>query len=167
MYDLNRRTALRRTDCSHAYYGNSDDQCGFTHFLEDGAWRAKWPPDAWPVKIGRPARVATFPKVKSIPHPDFLNIWLAADTEQEIKEVLLRDEHFLSLNLQSGAATGALIGQELRAVDWPASALVAMIHREGQLIIPHGQTVLESNDRLTIIGESRDIQQIKVRFRLT
>ena len=49
----------------------------------------------------------------------------------------------------------------------PASALVAMIHREGQLIIPHGQTVLESNDRLTIIGESRDIQQIKVRFRLT
>ncbi|MCB1309349.1 MAG: amino acid permease [Leptospiraceae bacterium] len=102
-----------------------------------------------------------------VDHPDFLNIWLAADTEQEIKEVLLRDEHFLSLNLQSGAATGTLIGQELRAVDWPASALVAMIHREGQLIIPHGQTVLESNDRLTIIGESRDIQQIKVRFRLT
>lgn len=51
--------------------------------------------------------------------------------------------------LRSAPAVGKRI-RELQARDW----LVAAIHRAGELIIPHGDTVILADDELTVVGRS-------------
>jgi len=92
--------------------------------------------------------------------PDFMEEWLAARNEQELKEILLRDEHFLSLRLRKGGEGAELIGRALSELEMPEGALVALIRRNGRIVVPRGSTVLESGDRLTIVGEADDIRRL-------
>lgn len=91
---------------------------------------------------------------------DFIDHWRSAKNEQALKEILLRDERFLSLKLHSDSPSKKLIGKALRDIRLPESALVVLVRREGQTHIPHGNTILKENDRLTIIGEPKDIRSL-------
>ena len=84
---------------------------------------------------------------------DFPEDWDAAVDEQELKEVLLREERWLSLFVHHGAKTEKMIGKALRDIEFPDGSLVAMLQRDGEIHVPRGSTVLEAGDRLTIIGE--------------
>lgn len=90
--------------------------------------------------------------------------WLAAGDEQEIKEVLLRDERLLSLRLQPGTAADDLVGRRLRDVPLPRGALVALLRREGQMVVPDGDTDLRPDDRLTIVGDSAAVSELTRRY---
>lgn len=96
----------------------------------------------------------------SVDADDFIERWRGARNEQALKEILLRDERFLSVKLRSSNTAGELIGKELRQVKLPESALVVLIRREQRIIIPHGNTVLQESDRITIIGEPKDIRML-------
>ncbi len=90
--------------------------------------------------------------------------WLMSPHEHELKETLLRDDRFLSLRLQSGTKTEPLIGKALRELHMPEGALVALIRRRGQSIVPRGNTVLREGDRLTIIGQPEGLSELAERF---
>ncbi len=90
----------------------------------------------------------------------FITDWSSARNEQALKEILLRDERFLSLLVEKDAPSEQLIGKTLRTVELPESALVVLIRRERSILIPHGNTVLQADDRLTIIGEPRDVLKL-------
>ena len=45
----------------------------------------------------------------------------------------------------------SLIGKEIREIDWTKGALVSHIERSGREIVPKGSTILEANDKLTVI----------------
>jgi amino acid transporter/mannitol/fructose-specific phosphotransferase system IIA component (Ntr-type) len=92
---------------------------------------------------------------------DFMAQWLAARTRHELKEVLLRDERFLSLRLQREGRGGWLIGRSLSDLHLPHGCLIAMIRRGEDLLIPYGSTVLEDGDWVTIIGEPAVIQRLR------
>lgn len=96
--------------------------------------------------------------------PAFERAWLAGHDEQEIKEVLLRDERFLSLWLRPGTPAEHLAGCPLRDLDLPSGALVALIRRDGQMLIPDGDASLAPDDRLTIVGEPGAIEQLARRY---
>jgi mannitol/fructose-specific phosphotransferase system IIA component (Ntr-type) len=91
---------------------------------------------------------------------NFLKDWLAATDEQELKEILLRDERFLSLRIRGNSPSSVLIGRSLGEIRMPEGSLVALIRRKGETIIPRGQTVLEEGDRLTIIGDAHGIEKL-------
>lgn len=91
---------------------------------------------------------------------DFVAQWRAARNEQALKEILLRDERFLSLQLHHQSAAEVLIGEALRDIQLPESALVVLIRRKGRIMIPHGNTVLMESDRITIIGDPKDISML-------
>lgn len=91
---------------------------------------------------------------------DFIENWRSVKNEQALKEILLRDERFLSLRLTAGMPSEKLIGKALKEVYLPESALVVLVRRDGQTHIPHGSTILEENDRLTIIGDPKDIRML-------
>ncbi len=95
---------------------------------------------------------------------DFMHEWLAAENEQELKEVLLRDERFLSLRLRENHKSVALIGKSLRELHMPEGSLVALIRRKGESIVPHGHTILHAGDRLTIIGDARGIMELSAEY---
>lgn len=95
---------------------------------------------------------------------DFTRQWLAAETEQEIKEVLLREDHFLSLEVREDAPTAGLIDRPISAIHMPEGSLISMIHRAGNVIIPRGSTVLHQGDRLTVIGYPEGIRRLKKEY---
>ena len=99
-----------------------------------------------------------------IEQDDFLEAWKQAKHEQELKEILLRDERYLSMKVRSDVATGPLIGKKLAEVDLPNDTLVALMHRNGMTITPRGTTVIQEGDRLTLIGQPQGIAKLRERF---
>ena len=95
---------------------------------------------------------------------DFMPSWLGARNEQVLKEILLRDERFLSLRLIPGTPSGELIGKAVQQVPLPDNVLIAIIRRNGRITVPRGQTVLEEDDRLTLIGDPGDIYQVQAQY---
>jgi len=41
--------------------------------------------------------------------------------------------------------------QPLSEIPWPEDSLIASVQRGSQVLIPHGKTLLQAGDRLTII----------------
>ena len=79
--------------------------------------------------------------------------WEGAEDEQQLRQCLLHDDHFLTLTLGATGPAAPLAGQALHAVSMPSGCLVAMLHRSGQSFVPNGNTVLKAGDRLTIFGD--------------
>ncbi len=90
--------------------------------------------------------------------------WNRAEDEQELKEVLLRDERFLSLLVSKSANTASLIGRPLREIPIPEDCLVALLRRDGKTVIPRGNTVFQEGDRLTIIGHPYGLHQLSKQY---
>ncbi len=95
---------------------------------------------------------------------NFIGNWRSAKNEQEIKELLLREDRYLSIFLESNSKTTSLIGHEVKDLDLPEGSLIALIHRNGEILIPEGRTVLEELDRLTILGSPKGIQNLHNRY---
>ena len=96
----------------------------------------------------------------------FIKRWLDAENEQDIKELLLRDDRYIRLSVRVNTKTENLIGQPISRLKFPEGCLIALIHRSGEIIVPKGQIVLEENDRLTIIGYPDGIQVLYDKYEL-
>ena len=92
---------------------------------------------------------------------NFIDNWGNANHEQELKEIILREERFLSLTLQRNSKTSSWIGLTVSELKIPDGSLIAMVHKEGKISIPHGKTLLLEGDRLTIIGDSQGIRKLR------
>ena len=46
----------------------------------------------------------------------------------------------------------------------PPGALVALIRRRGETLVPRGGTVLEVDDRLTVLGAPEDVRALRRRY---
>jgi APA family basic amino acid/polyamine antiporter len=94
----------------------------------------------------------------------FIEEWRKARSHQVLREVLLRDDRYLSLSLEPGSAAADLAGVAIRDVSFPSGCLVALVRRGSRTLVPTGDVVLESDDRLTIIGDEAGITNLKGRF---
>lgn len=94
----------------------------------------------------------------------FIGDWHAADDWHELKEILLHQEQLLTLWLTNGHLTEPLIGKSLGDVEWPEHVLVALVHRDGDEIIPDGRLLLEEDDQLMIIGLEDGIDWLYERY---
>jgi APA family basic amino acid/polyamine antiporter len=94
----------------------------------------------------------------------FMDDWLSARSHDAIREVLLRDERYLSLALEPGTPPGELIGLKVRELGFPQGCLVAIIRRRTRTLIPRADMVLDVGDRLTVIGERAGVDALKERF---
>ncbi|MCH8822546.1 MAG: amino acid permease [Planctomycetes bacterium] len=90
----------------------------------------------------------------------FIDDWLKASGEQQLKEILLRNDRFASIYVQANSKAAPMIGRPLRELNIPEGCLVAIIHRGGSTIVPRGGTVIQEQDRLTIIGSPSGISQV-------
>ena len=95
---------------------------------------------------------------------DFMPAWLQADGEQSLKEILLRDERFVSVAVEPGSPASGLVDQPLHSMKLPPDVLVAMVRRRNRVFVPRGGTVLRSGDRLTVIGEPASLLEVAKRY---
>ena len=87
--------------------------------------------------------------------------WDHAKDEQELRDSLLHDDRFVTMQLNSMAPTCALIGKQLREAGIPRGCLVAMLSRDGQSFVPGGRTMLQEGDELTVIGEDEGLALLR------
>ncbi|MFK7959844.1 MAG: amino acid permease [Phycisphaerales bacterium] len=95
----------------------------------------------------------------------FADDWRAALDEQEIREVLLRDENHMTVWIAGEGPAAELAGEAIRDLGLPEDCLIVMVVRRGRMVVPHGRTVLESGDRVTIIGSPEDMNVMRTRLR--
>lgn len=95
---------------------------------------------------------------------DFMPEWLGERNEQQLKELLLRKERFLSITLRRNTPSAGLIGKMVKELDLPEGSLIAIILRQGQIIVPRGSTTLLEGDRITVIGNPKGIKELKERL---
>ncbi|NGP89801.1 amino acid permease [Fodinibius halophilus] len=96
-----------------------------------------------------------------IDQDDFLKRWKNAKDEAELREILLRSERFINIKVQSSNKTKDMIGKKMKEIKLPGESLVTMLKRKGEINIPHGNTVIQEGDRLSIVGDPEDIKEIK------
>ena len=95
---------------------------------------------------------------------DFVDKWISAKDEHELKDALLFDEEFFSIMIRSENKSAELIGAEIRKIEIPSNCLITTIRRSGTTIIPKGTTVLLELDRLIIMGDSIGINALRTRY---
>lgn len=95
---------------------------------------------------------------------NFPERWLAAKDENELRQILLRDERFINILLEEGKPSGILIGKMIQELRLPEKSLITVIKRGGKIIFPHGNSVLKAKDELSIIGEKQEIDEIRSQY---
>ncbi|HKJ49000.1 MAG TPA: PTS sugar transporter subunit IIA [Christiangramia sp.] len=96
---------------------------------------------------------------RQIENEDFMDDWIIAEDEQQLKESLLHNERFHSIYIHKNSPTEQLIGKPLSAINMPEGSLVALIRRGDQTIIPRGSTIMHEYDRITVIGEPLSMKE--------
>ncbi|MEJ2205671.1 MAG: amino acid permease [Gemmatimonadota bacterium] len=96
--------------------------------------------------------------------PGFLDLWMEARDEVELRETLLRDERSLTVRVRKGRPAGDWIGKPLRDIQLPDDTLVVMIRRSGSGLVPNGSSVIQENDHLVIIGNPQPIAALANRM---
>lgn len=82
--------------------------------------------------------------------PAIYTLFSRTDDDKEVCEVTL-------MNAQD-------VDKPLRQLELPGGLLALAIRRDGELLVPHGNTRLCRNDRLTLVGSVEDIEAAKQRF---
>jgi Trk K+ transport system NAD-binding subunit len=82
--------------------------------------------------------------------PAVYALFSRSDDNKEVCEVVVANEQD--------------VDKPLRELKLPGGLLALAIRRDGELLVPHGNTKLCRNDRLTLVGSLEDIEIAKQRF---
>lgn len=91
----------------------------------------------------------------------FMIRWKHAKNDDELREVLLRDDRFIKVVVKEN---DPMVGKQIQELALPEECLIAIIKRNGKMKIPHGNTVIKVNDELAFIGEEEGILVLRDRF---
>lgn len=79
--------------------------------------------------------------------------WLSAQSERELNEILMRDDHFLHGPVNDFPGLVNQVGLNVGDIKLPSTCLLTLIERDGQIIVATPDTQLLENDEVAIIGE--------------
>ena len=88
----------------------------------------------------------------------FTERWLRAQDEKAMNAVLMRDDHFYHGPVETMPFLVEQLGRKVSELELPSSCILAIIERDGELVIPTPDVMLLAFDGVAIIGEPDDIQ---------
>jgi basic amino acid/polyamine antiporter, APA family len=94
----------------------------------------------------------------------FIDEWRSARGEQQLKEILLRDDRYLSILIARGLPSRDLIDRPVRNIDLPEECLIAILRRGEENYVPQGNSVLREGDQLTILGSKQALDELRARY---
>jgi CPA2 family monovalent cation:H+ antiporter-2 len=83
-------------------------------------------------------------------NPDMYELLTRTDDHKEVSEVVVRNPQ--------------VVAKALRQVHLPGDLLVLALRRQGELLVPHGNTRLEEGDHLTLVGSLEFIEDGQTLF---
>ncbi|QHQ34800.1 Trk system potassium transporter TrkA [Algicella marina] len=63
--------------------------------------------------------------------------------------------------------TSAVAGKRLRDIEWPEGALVGVIRKRGQIVLPRGDTKIEEGDVVTVFSLRQDVAAVEDLFQVS
>ena len=99
-----------------------------------------------------------------IDQDDFIEHWLAARNEVQLREVFLRSDRYISIRVRTDHPSSDLVGHTLQEIELPQQCLVAALRRGGETLVPRGTTSFQLGDRLLVIGNPAAIGKLYARF---
>jgi mannitol/fructose-specific phosphotransferase system IIA component (Ntr-type) len=103
---------------------------------------------------------------RRVDQDSFMPEWLGAQSDEQLKETLFRNERILVMTIGSTPSSSALVGLKLSEVSLPDGTLIAMIRRGDEMVIPKGGTTLLDGDRLTVLGRPEGIRALRDQYGL-
>ncbi|HSH51481.1 MAG TPA: TrkA C-terminal domain-containing protein [Bacteroidales bacterium] len=98
---------------------------------------------------------------------NFLQNILSQKTAREVKEYLLHNDRYISLKLnENNKLHQQFINHKIKNINFPKDILVALIERGDESVTPNGDTVLEANDVLTIIGKPDKLRAFRNNYNI-
>lgn len=86
--------------------------------------------------------------------------WLGADDERALNEILMRDDHFYHGPVEAIPFLMSQLGKPIAEIELPASCLLALIDRDGDIRIATAEETLLPGDEVAVIGEPQDITEL-------
>lgn len=84
-----------------------------------------------------------------------IDLFLAEGAKSEITEISLPGQN-------------STVGKKIVELDFPKTAIIAMIKRKGKFLTPNGTTVLEADDTLIILSENKQgVEQARTSLNIT
>jgi Trk K+ transport system NAD-binding subunit len=83
-------------------------------------------------------------------NPATYDLLIRTDDDKEVQEVVITN--------------GEVVGKALRQIQLPGDVLVVAMQREGELLMPHGNTQLTAGDRLTLAGSIDAVALVREMF---
>lgn len=91
----------------------------------------------------------------------FLGAWQGAADEFDLKELLLREDRFVTFSLDPD---DELTGRPVLDAGLPPDVSIAFIRRGGRSFVPRATDLLQAGDRLTVIGEPEVLAAVVKRY---
>ncbi len=88
---------------------------------------------------------------------DFRDRWRQAADEKALNAILMRDDHFYHGPVETMPFLVDQLGRTIGELDLPPSCILAIIERDGELVIPTPDVTLLAFDGVAIIGNPADI----------
>lgn len=87
----------------------------------------------------------------------FTDRWLHATDDKALNAILMRDDHFYHGPVETMPFLVEQLGRTVGELDLPPSCILALIERDGELVIPTPDVTLLAFDGVAIIGDPDDI----------
>ncbi len=88
----------------------------------------------------------------------FTERWLHATDDKALNAILMRDDHFYHGPIETLPFLVDQLGTPVGELELPPSCILAIIERDGELIIPTPEVRLLAFDGVAVIGDPADIQ---------
>ena len=88
----------------------------------------------------------------------FTDRWINAGDDKALNAILMRDDHFYHGPVETMPFLVEQLGRTVAELELPTSCILALIERDGELVIPTPEVTLLAFDGVAIIGEPDDIQ---------
>jgi APA family basic amino acid/polyamine antiporter len=88
--------------------------------------------------------------------------WLSARSEAELNDVLVRDDHFLHVAVETLPRLSAQIGKPIGDLVGLGDVVVALIERRGKTMIATPDNVIEKGDIIALVGEPNDLVALRL-----
>lgn len=88
----------------------------------------------------------------------FTDRWRNAEGEKALNAILMRDDHFYHGPVETMPFLVEQLGRTIGELELPTSCILALIERDGELIIATPDVTLVAFDSVAIIGEPSDIE---------
>jgi len=92
---------------------------------------------------------------------DFEHRWLSAQSEAELNDILVRDDHFLHVPISTLPSLSAQIGSTLSDVTLPEDVSIALIERGNKMLYASPNLVLQDGDIIALIGEPLQLNSLR------